>query len=119
MSFFNIENHLSEKKQKRIRESEEYSFYQLIFRKIDEEKFTGLYSENGSRPNLPINVIVSAIILAHRNGWKTQEILKQIDFNLLTQTALGLNKMDDTAFCKATFFNFQNYHNETSFGGLF
>ena len=32
----------------------------------------------------------------------------QIDFNLLTRTALGLNKMDDTAFCEATFFNFQN-----------
>jgi hypothetical protein len=35
-------------------------------------------------------------------------MLKQIDFNLLTRTALGLNKMDDTAFCEATFFNFQN-----------
>ncbi len=35
-------------------------------------------------------------------------MLEQIDFNLLTRTALGLNKMDDTAFCEATFFNFQN-----------
>jgi len=35
-------------------------------------------------------------------------MLEQIDFNLLTRTALGLNKMDDAAFCEATFFNFQN-----------
>ena len=35
-------------------------------------------------------------------------MLEQIDFNLLTRTALGLNKMDDMAFCEATFFNFQN-----------
>jgi len=107
-SFLDIENQLSERKQKKIRESDEYSFYQLIFRKIDEDKFTGLYSENGSRPNSAVNVMVSAIILAHRKGWTIKEMLEQIDFNLLTRTALGLNKMDDAAFCEATFFNFQN-----------
>jgi hypothetical protein len=107
-SFFDIENQLSESKRKKIRESEEYNFYQLIFKKIKEEKFAVLYSENGSRPNSAVNVMVSAIILAHRKGWTIKEMLEQIDFNLLTRTALGLNKMDDTAFCEATFFNFQN-----------
>jgi biotin-(acetyl-CoA carboxylase) ligase len=52
--------------------------------------------------------MVSAIILSYRKGWTIKEMLKQIDFNLLTRTALGLNRMDDTAFCEATFFNFQN-----------
>jgi len=107
-SFFDIDNQLSERKKKKIRESEEYSFYQLIFRKIDEEKFAKLYSENGSRPNSAVNVMVSAIILSYRKGWTTKEMLNQIEFNLLTRTALGLNKMDDAAFCEATFFNFQN-----------
>lgn len=107
-SFFDIENQLSESKKKKIRESEEYSFYQLIFKKIKEENFAVLYSENGSRPNSSVNVMVSAIILAYRKGWTIKEMLDQIDFNLLTRTALGLNKMDDTAFCEATFFNFQN-----------
>jgi hypothetical protein len=99
-SFFDIENQLSESKRKKIRESEEYSFYQLIFKKIKEENFAVLYSENGSRPNSAVNIMVSAIILAHRKGWTIKEMLKQIDFNLLTR--------DDTAFCEATFFNFQN-----------
>jgi len=107
-SFFDIENQLSESKRKKIRESEEYNFYQLIFKKIKEENFAVLYSENGSRPNSAINVMVSAIILAYRKEWTIKEMLKQIDFNLLTRTALGLNKMDDAAFCEATFFNFQN-----------
>ncbi|MBE3128475.1 MAG: hypothetical protein IMZ60_02225, partial [Actinobacteria bacterium] len=44
-SFFDIERQLSESKRKKIRESEEYNFYQLIFRKIKEENFAGLYSE--------------------------------------------------------------------------
>jgi hypothetical protein len=52
--------------------------------------------------------MVSVIILAYRKGWTIKEMLEQIDFNLLTRTALGLNRMDDTAFCEATFFNFQN-----------
>jgi len=108
ISFFDIENQLSERKKKKIRESEEYSFYQLIFKKIKEENFAVLYSENGSRPNSSVNIMVSAIILAYRKGWTIKEMLEQIDFNLLTRTALGLNKMDDTAFCEATFFNFQN-----------
>jgi len=107
-SFFDIENQLSERKKKKIRESEEYNFYQLIFKKIKEKNFAVLYSENGSRPNSSVNVMVSAIILAYRKGWTIKEMLEQIDFNLLTRTALGLNKMDDTAFCEATFFNFQN-----------
>jgi len=107
-SFFDIENQLSERKKKKIRESEEYSFYQLIFKKIKEEDFAVLYSESGSRPNSAVNIMVSAIILAYRKGWTIKEMLEQIDFNLLTRTALGLNKMDDTAFCEATFFNFQN-----------
>ena len=107
-SFFDIERQLSERKKKKIRESEEYSFYQLIFRKIREENFAVLYSENGSRPNSAVNIMVSAIILAYKKGWTIKEMLEQIDFNLLTRTALGLNKMDDTAFCEATFFNFQN-----------
>ena len=107
-SFFDIESQLSESKKKKIRESEEYSFYQLIFKKIKEEDFAVLYSENGSRPNSAVNIMVSAIILSYRKGWTIKEMLDQIDFNLLTRTALGLNKMDDTAFCEATFFNFQN-----------
>jgi hypothetical protein len=107
-SFFDIERQLSESKRKKIRESEGYSFYQLIFKKIKEENFAVLYSENGSRPNSAVNIMVSAIILAYRKGWMIKEMLEQIDFNLLTRTALGLNKMDDAAFCEATFFNFQN-----------
>ena len=107
-SFFDIERQLSESKRKKIRESEEYNFYRLIFKKIKEENFAVLYSENGSRPNSAVNIMVSAIILGYSKGWTIKELLKQIDFNLLTWTALGLNRMDDTAFYEVAFFNFQN-----------
>lgn len=67
-SFFDIENQLSERKKKKIRELEEYSFYQLIFKKIKEQDFAVLYSENGSRLNSAVNVMVSVIILSYRKG---------------------------------------------------
>ena len=57
-SFFDIESQLSESKRKKIRESEEYNFYQLIFKKIKEENFAVLYSKNGSRPNSAVNIMV-------------------------------------------------------------
>ena len=75
-SFFDIERQLSESKRKKIRESEEYNFYRLIFKKIKEENFAVLYSENGSRPNLAVNIMVSAIILGYRKGWTIKELLK-------------------------------------------
>ncbi len=34
-------------------------FYKYIFSKIDEDKFSVLYSEKGSRPNIPVNILVS------------------------------------------------------------
>jgi hypothetical protein len=49
----------------------------------------------------------------YRNNWTTEELFDRIDFDLLIRTALGLDTLEDTPFCPATFFNFQNrllYH---------
>lgn len=108
ISFFDLERQLSARKRKKIEESEEYNFYQLVFCKIKEKDFAVLYSENGSRPNAPVNTLVASIILLHRKGWTIRQLFEQIDFNLLTRTALGLKGLEETPFCEATFFNFQN-----------
>ena len=44
----------------------------------------------------------------YRNNWTTEELFDRIDFDLLTRTALGLDTLEETPFCSATFFNFQN-----------
>ena len=107
-SFFDIENQLSKSRKKMLEKSEENSFYRLIFRKIDEKIFEVLYSDKGSRPNAPVNRLVSAIILSNKKGWTTKEMMEQVNFNLLTRRALGLKELNEKAFCEATFFNFQN-----------
>jgi len=100
--------HLSEQKRQQLEESEEYTFYQLIFRQIPEADFAVLYSEAGSRPNAPVNTLVAALILLHQRGWTYAELFDAIDFDLKTRTALGLWDLETTPFSPATLFNFQN-----------
>ena len=100
--------HLSEQKRQQLEDSEEYTFYQLIFRQIPEEAFAVLYSEEGSRPNAPVNTLVAALILLHQRGWTYCELCDHIDFDLKTRTALGLWDLETTPCSPATLFNFQN-----------
>jgi transcription elongation factor Elf1 len=44
----------------------------------------------------------------YHNNWTTEKLFDRIDFDLLTRTALGLDTLEQTPFCPATFFNFQN-----------
>jgi len=107
-SLFGIANQLSETKLKKLKKSKEHEFYRLVFCKIREEDFAVLFSEGYSRPNAPVNALVSSIILLNHNGWTTQALFDRIDFDILIRTALGLDGLDETPFCPATFFNFQN-----------
>ena len=107
-SLFGIASQLSETKLEKLRKSKEYDFYQLVFCRINEKDFSVLYSDNCSRPNAPVNSLISSIILMYRNNWTTEELFDRIDFDLLIRTAIGLDTLDDTPFCPATFFNFQN-----------
>ena len=66
---FGLFNSLPERMKKKVKESEEYYFYKLIFSQIDEEIFSVLYSDKKSRPNAPINALVSALILMNRYNW--------------------------------------------------
>lgn len=107
-SLFGIESQLSEAKLKKLKKSKEYDFYRLVFCQINEGDFSVLYSDTSSRPNAPVNSLVASIILMYRNNWTTEALFDRIDFDLLIRTALGLDTLDDTPFCPATFFNFQN-----------
>ena len=107
-NLFGIENHLSAAKRKKLQTSAEAFFYDIIFCKINEKDFAPLFSTNGSRPNAPVNALVSSIVLYYKKGWTTEELFDRIDFDLRTRTALGLHDLEETPFCPATFFNFQN-----------
>lgn len=107
-NIFGFTNIVSPKMAKELQESEEQKFYELIFCNIKEEDFACLYSEIDSRPNVPINCIVSAILLQHRHKLTYEKLFDSIKFNLLTKTALGLQTLDEVPFSEASLFNFQN-----------
>ncbi|HED38666.1 MAG TPA: DDE transposase [Ignavibacteria bacterium] len=111
-SLFSFINTLPSRQQKLLQQSEEYKFYEIIFCSINEEDFSVLFSETDSRPNAPVNALVSALILMNRYSWSYEELFKNINFNLLTKTALGLKSLDEIPFCSATIFNFQNRLNK-------
>lgn len=111
-NLFSFHNTLPLRQQNLLQSSEEYKFYEIIFCNIKEEDFSILYADTDSRPNAPVNALVSALILMNRYSWSYEELLKNINFNLLTKTALGLKSLDDIPFCAATMFNFQNRLNK-------
>ena len=109
---FGLFNSLPSKMQEKIKQSEEYHFYELIFTKIDEQIFSVLYSDKKSRPNSSINAMVASLILMSRRQWTYEELFKQIQFNILVRVALGLDSIDEMPFSPATLFNFQNRVND-------
>jgi hypothetical protein len=107
-NLFGLTNTFPEAVINKAKSTEEYHFYHLIYCHIDEEIFSVLYSGEKSRPNAPINSLVSAIILQNRRGWTFDELFSQLQFNLLVRFALGLDDLETMPFCRSTLFNFQN-----------
>ncbi len=106
---FNFENQLLDKEQQKLLDkTAEKAFYNIIFRNIKETDYKVLYSDNASRPNVAVNILVSALILKERKSWSYDELIESIMFDLRTKAALGLSSLNSRPFSRATIFNFQN-----------
>ena len=93
--------------QKKAEKSQERTFYELLFCNIDEQIFSVLYSNEPSRPNRAVNSMIAALILREKRRWTYGDLLENIQFNLLTRLALGLDDVESMPFCETTLFNFQ------------
>jgi hypothetical protein len=108
VNLFGFQNSIPEKLYTELQNSEEKCFYDLIFCNIKEEDFSVLYSDVASRPNAPVNCLVSSFVLKFKNNWSYAELLKRMKFDILTKTALGLDTFSEIPFDETTIFNFQN-----------
>jgi len=116
---FSFQSQLLDNEQQTLLEkTPEKAFYNIVFTNINENDYKVLFSENGSRPNAPVNVLVSALILKERKSWSYDELMSSIMFDLRAKAALGLTSIDTKPFSRATLFNFQNriaeYEEKTS-----
>ena len=106
-SFFSAENQLPKKLQVRLRESWAETFYRELFCRIDETLFAPLYSEEASRPNSPVNVLMGAEILKSGFGWSDEELYDEVCFNLQVRHALGLRELNAEVFVLRTLYYFR------------
>ncbi len=83
------------------------TFYREVFCRIDETVFAVLYSDQPSRPNAAINVLVGAEILKAGYGWSDEDLHEQLLYNLQVRYALGLREMSRVPFELRTLYNFR------------
>jgi hypothetical protein len=105
---FDVTCSLSTTQRNMLESSIEHIFFSNIFCKINEKEFEVLYSTNKSRPNVPVNQMVGALILKHLKNWTYEELFKNLNFNILTRHALGVNEVGGSIFSEASIYNFQN-----------
>jgi len=98
---------MGEKMRRRLEESWAGTFYREIFCRIDETPFAILYSDQPSRPNAAINVLVGGEILKAGFGWSDEELWDHLQFNLQVRFALGLRNMSVMPFEMRTVYNFR------------
>ena len=67
---------LSEQAQEAVEKSRAKLVGDIVYPNINEEKFAGLYSEKGSRPNIPIRQYVSALVLKRMYGLSDETFLE-------------------------------------------
>jgi hypothetical protein len=98
---------LPEKIRRRLESSWAVTFYNQIFVRIDESRFAVLYSDEPSRPNIPINVLVGLEMLKSGFGWSDEEMYDHFCFDLQVRRALGYRDLGEGHFELRTVYNFR------------
>jgi hypothetical protein len=70
-------------------------FYRELFCRLDERPFAALYSDEASRPNVPVNVLIGLEVLKAGFGWSDAEMYEAFTFNLQVRYALGYRDLSE------------------------
>ena len=98
---------LPEKQRKRLEASWASTFYKEFFCRINEEVFAVLYSDQASRPNVPVNVLVGLEALKAGFGLSDEELYARYCYDLQVRYALGYDRLGDGDFEIRTLYNFR------------
>lgn len=99
--------------QKFIENSWAKGFADIIFPRINEERFSVLYSANGaSRPNTPVNIIISALILKEMFSLTDEELFASILCDVRFQYALCTTSYEEQPFSDRTLSRFRERLNQ-------
>jgi hypothetical protein len=98
---------LPEKQRTRLEHSWAGIFYREFFCRIHEEIFSVLYSDQPSRPNVPVNVLVGLDAIKAGFGWSDEEVYDAFLYNLQVRYALGYNRLGEGDFEIRTLYYFR------------
>jgi hypothetical protein len=104
---FSAATQLPPKSKQRLAESWAGAFYSEFFCRIDEGVFADLYSDQPSRPNVPVNLLVGFEVLKAGQGWSDEQAHDAVRFDLQVRHALGLNNLSEDVFTLRTVYNFR------------
>jgi hypothetical protein len=107
MPMFGSINSLPAKVRKRLEASWAGTFYHYVFVRIDEDRFAVLYSDEPSRPNTPVNVLVGLEILKSGFGWSDEEMYDHFCYDVQVRYALGNRDLGEGHFELRTMYNFR------------
>lgn len=102
-------NDLPEKQRQVLDTSWAGTFYREFFSRLDEGPFAVLYVDYPSRPNAPVNELVSLEYLKAAYGWTDEEMYHRYLFDVQVRYALGLHQLGEAHFELRTVYNFREY----------
>jgi len=100
-------NELPEKRRRRLEESWAGTFRTHFFSRLKEEAFAVLYADVPSRPNVPVNVLVSLDTLKAGYGWSDEELYDHFLYDLQVRYAVGYENLTEGDFELRTLYNFR------------
>lgn len=119
MSFTDSFLNLTERERKALEKSWAKIFADDIFPAIDEKRFSVLYSDKGSRPNTPVNVIVGALIIKELFDYSDDELVENLMLDLHLQYALHTTSFSEQPLSDKTLsrfrkrcYDYETLHNE-------
>lgn len=95
------------KQQERLEGSWAGDFYREYFMRMDEEPFSVLYSDEPSRPNIAVNVLVGLETLKSGFGWSDAEMYDHFCYDMQVRYALGCHDLSEGHFELRTMYNFR------------
>lgn len=98
---------LPEKQRERLENSWAGVFYRECFVRVNEGLFAVLYSEEASRPNVAVNVLVGLEMLKAGFGWSDSELYDAFTYNVQVRYALGYRNLGEGHFELRTLYNFR------------
>jgi len=107
VKMFGSINSLPKKLQKRLEESWAGDFYREYFVRMDEKSFAVLYSDEPSRPNIPVNVLAGLETLKSGFGWSDAEMYDHFCYDVQVRYALGYRDLSEGHFELRTMYNFR------------